>query len=47
MIPSWLVQLGSLAGLLAFCVTIWDRMLSARPLVWVPLLNLAMAYRFH
>jgi len=22
-------------GLLAFCVTIWDRMLSARPLVWI------------
>jgi hypothetical protein len=35
MIPSWLVQLGSLTGLLAFCVTIWDRMLSARPLVWI------------
>jgi hypothetical protein len=35
MIPIWLVQLGSLAGLLAFCVTIWDRMLSSRPLVWI------------
>jgi hypothetical protein len=35
MIPTWLVQLGSLAGLLAFCLTIWDRMLSARPLVWI------------
>src|SRR5260370_456882 len=35
MIPTWLVQLGSLTGLLAFCVTVWDRMLSARPLVWI------------
>jgi hypothetical protein len=35
MIPTWLVQLGSLAGLLAFGVTIWDRMLSSRPLVWI------------
>ena len=35
MIPTWLVQIGSLTGLLAFCVTVWDRMLSARPLVWI------------
>ena len=35
MIPTWLIQLGSLAGLLAFCVTIWDRMLSSRPLAWI------------
>jgi hypothetical protein len=35
MIPSWLVQLGSLTGLLAFCLTVWDRLLSARPLVWI------------
>ncbi len=35
MIPTWLVQLGSLAGLLAFCVTVWDRLLSSRPLVWI------------
>jgi hypothetical protein len=35
MIPRWLVQLGSLAGLLAFCVAIWDRVLSSRPLVWI------------
>ena len=35
MIPSWLVQLGSLAGLFAFCVTIWDRLLSSRPLLWI------------
>jgi hypothetical protein len=35
MIPTWLVQLGSIAGFLAFCVTVWDRMLSARPLVWI------------
>jgi hypothetical protein len=35
MIPTWLFQLGSLTGLLAFCLTIWDRMLSARPLVWI------------
>lgn len=33
--PSWLLQLGSLAGLLAFCVTVWDRLLSSRPLVWI------------
>jgi hypothetical protein len=35
MIPTWLVQFGSLAGLLAFCVTIWDRLLSSRPIVWI------------
>jgi hypothetical protein len=35
MIPTWLLQLGSIAGLLAFCVTIWDRLLSSRPLVWI------------
>jgi hypothetical protein len=35
MIPTWLVQLGSLTGLLAFSVTVWDRLLSARPLVWI------------
>jgi hypothetical protein len=35
MIPAWLVQLGSLTGLLAFCVTIWDRLLTARPLIWI------------
>ena len=35
MIPTWLVQFGSLAGLLAFCVTIWDRLFSARPLIWI------------
>jgi hypothetical protein len=35
MIPAWPLQLGSLAGLLAFCVTVWDRMLSSRPLVWI------------
>jgi hypothetical protein len=35
MIPTWLVQLGSIAGLLAFCLTIWDRLLSSRPLVWI------------
>jgi hypothetical protein len=35
MIPTWLVQLGSLTGLLAFCVTVWDRLLSSRPLVWI------------
>jgi hypothetical protein len=34
-IPAWLVQFGSLAGLLAFCVTVWDRLLSSRPLVWI------------
>ena len=35
MIPAWLVQLGSIAGLLAFCVTVIDRLLSGRPLVWI------------
>lgn len=35
MIPTWLVQFGSITGLLAFCVTIWDRLLSARPLIWI------------
>jgi hypothetical protein len=35
MIPTWLIQLGSLAGLLAFLVTIWDRLLSSRPLIWI------------
>ncbi len=35
MIPTWLVQLGSLTGLVVFCVAIWDRMLSCRPLVWI------------
>jgi hypothetical protein len=35
MIPTWLVQLGSITGLLAFTVTIWDRLLSARPLIWI------------
>jgi hypothetical protein len=35
MIPTWLIQLGSITGLLAFCVTIWDRLLSARPLIWI------------
>jgi hypothetical protein len=35
MIPAWLVQLGSLAGLLAFCVTIWDRLMTARALIWI------------
>jgi hypothetical protein len=35
LIPTWLVQLGSVTGLLAFCVTVWDRMLFARPLIWI------------
>ena len=33
--PTWLVQLGSLTGLLAFCVTVWDRLFSGRPLIWI------------
>jgi hypothetical protein len=32
-VPSWLVQIGSLTGLATFCFTIWDRLLSGRPLV--------------
>jgi hypothetical protein len=35
MLPTWLVQIGSMAGFLALCVTVWDRMLSGRPLVWI------------
>jgi hypothetical protein len=35
MIPTWLVQLGSITGLLAFCVAICDRMLGGRPLIWI------------
>jgi hypothetical protein len=32
-IPGWLLQLGSLAGLVALCFTILDRLLSGRPLI--------------
>ena len=35
MIPAWLVQLGSIAGLLAFGLTILDRLFKSRPLVWI------------
>src|SRR6266436_8836035 len=33
MIPSWLVQLGSMAGLLTFGFTLFDRFLSGRPTI--------------
>lgn len=32
-IPGWLLQVGSLAGLVALCFTILDRLLSGRPLI--------------
>jgi hypothetical protein len=35
MIPAWLVQLGSIAGLLAFGLTILDRLFKNRPLAWI------------
>ena len=34
-IPDWLFKVGSLAGLMTFCLTIVDRLFSARPLVWI------------
>ena len=33
MIPTWLVQLGSMAGLLTFGFTVFDRLFAGRPLV--------------
>jgi hypothetical protein len=33
MIPTWLVQLGSMAGLLTFGFTLFDRFLSGRPTI--------------
>jgi hypothetical protein len=36
-IPAWLVQLGSIAGLLTFGFTIFDRLLAGRPLVSIRL----------
>jgi hypothetical protein len=36
-IPSWLIQIGSLTGLVTFCYTIWDRLLAGRPLVSIRL----------
>jgi hypothetical protein len=32
-IPQWLLQAGSVAGLATLCFTVWDRLLSGRPLV--------------
>ena len=37
MIPAWLVQLGSMAGLLTFVFTLFDRLLAGRPLVSIRL----------
>jgi hypothetical protein len=34
-LPQWLVQFGSIAGLGTLVFTIWDRLFSSRPLVWV------------
>ena|ERR1700682_3658255 len=34
-IPDWLFKVGSLAGLMTFCLAIVDRLFSARPLVWI------------
>ncbi|MGY4605755.1 hypothetical protein ACVW16_004167 [Bradyrhizobium sp. USDA 4474] len=34
-LPQWLIQLGSIGGLLSFSVTAWDRLFSERPLVWI------------
>jgi hypothetical protein len=34
-IPKWLLQFGSITGLLTFCFTIWDRLLSGRPSVTI------------
>jgi hypothetical protein len=34
-IPDWLFKVGSLAGLMTFCVAIVDRLFSTRPLVWI------------
>jgi hypothetical protein len=34
-IPTWLLQFGSIAGLVTLCFTVWDRLLSGRPLVSV------------
>jgi hypothetical protein len=36
-IPAWLVQLGSMAGLLTFVFTLFDRLLAGRPLVSIRL----------
>jgi hypothetical protein len=32
-IPPWLIQIGSITGLLTFAFTIWDRLLTGRPSV--------------
>jgi hypothetical protein len=34
-LPAWLIQFGSITGLLTFCFTIWDRLLSGRPPVFI------------
>jgi hypothetical protein len=34
-LPQWLIQLGSVGGLLSFSVTVWDRLITGRPLVWI------------
>ena len=34
-IPDWLFKVGSLAGLMTFCVAIVDHVFSACPLVWI------------
>jgi hypothetical protein len=34
-IPTWLLQFGSIAGLVTLCFTVWDRLLSGRPSVFI------------
>lgn len=34
-LPTWLTQLGSIAGVLSLSVTLWDRLFSSRPLVCI------------
>jgi hypothetical protein len=33
MIPTWLVQIGSMAGLFTFVFTVFDRLLAGRPII--------------
>jgi hypothetical protein len=33
MIPTWLVQIGSMAGLVTFAFTVFDRLLAGRPII--------------
>jgi hypothetical protein len=33
MIPTWLVQIGSMAGLFTFAFTVFDRLFAGRPII--------------